>query len=169
MGTEHLFPISILRVTAEISRNSCWQEWTRQTLALLSQSSYSPSMQSVDQFLSECASESGLNEEKKAFFLALDQSHQVIGFIQLRYFQSDADLDFVVIDDSHRRRGIAQRLLAEAFDWIAHKGVTRILLEVGLANSSALALYKGLGFVELARRKKYYHTGEDAIVMELML
>ena len=44
-----------------------------------------------------------------------------------------------------------------------------VFLEVRTANFSAQALYKKMGFIPVAIRKKYYDDGEDAIVMVLPL
>ncbi len=51
-------------------------------------------------------------------------------------------------------------------------GSRRLFLEVRPTNTAALALYRGAGFVEIARRKHYYRARggrEDAIVLSLDL
>ena len=45
----------------------------------------------------------------------------------------------------------------------------KVLLEVRVSNVGALELYRGLGFEEIHRRKRYYDDGEDAIEMMLPL
>ncbi|TGK22398.1 GNAT family N-acetyltransferase [Leptospira fluminis] len=42
----------------------------------------------------------------------------------------------------------------------------RVFLEVGASNLVAKGLYASLGFREIGRRKDYYSSGEDAILME---
>ena len=44
-----------------------------------------------------------------------------------------------------------------------------VLLEVEERNSPAIRLYEDLGFMVLARRRNYYGSGLDALVMELPL
>ena len=45
----------------------------------------------------------------------------------------------------------------------------RCLIDVAADNSTAIAFYARQGFVEIARRRKYYAHGADAIVMEKIL
>ncbi len=65
-----------------------------------------------------------------------------------------------------RRRGIARALVAE----LCRDDARVVFLEVRESNAPALALYGALGFTELDRRVRYYaDTGEDAVVMQLLL
>jgi len=98
--------------------------------------------------------------------LLMDSLMQVQGFIQLRFFDDTADLDFIVIHPSLRGQGFAQLLLNEAQAIVAHSGVKRLLLEVGHGNIAAQRLYEKLGFIQISMRRKYYPSGEDAVVME---
>jgi len=69
-----------------------------------------------------------------------------------------------------RRRGIARVLVSELRREGELSGARVILLEVREHNEPALALYRGLGFQEVARRARYYSdTDEDAVVMQLQL
>ena len=45
----------------------------------------------------------------------------------------------------------------------------RLFLEVAEDNAAALALYKGMGFQEIGRRKKYYHRPDGPAVDALNL
>lgn len=140
-----------------------------QILELLHQSIYSPSKESVDGFLSECVSSHQTSEEKKHCFAALNDLNQVLGFVQFRSFASDADLDFVLVSSHARGRGVARLLLQSSFLFLKINEVARIILEVGAGNSAAKGLYVSLGFVDVSRRKSYYRSGEDALVMELLI
>ena len=51
----------------------------------------------------------------------------------------------------HRRRGLARVLMEHSFDLIRRAAANRYLLEVLEANDRAVALYRGLGFVETRR------------------
>lgn len=69
-----------------------------------------------------------------------------------------------------RRRGLARYLVRDLRASGEHSGARVILLEVRESNAAALALYAGVGFVELDRRARYYaDSGEDAVVMQLEL
>lgn len=70
-----------------------------------------------------------------------------------------------------RRRGIAGELLAHAINDMHGKNPTlrRCLIDVAADNGTAIAFYLRHGFTEIARRRKYYAHGADAIVMEKIL
>ena len=69
-----------------------------------------------------------------------------------------------------RRRGMARALVQRLLDEGRARGSRVVLLEVRATNVAALALYGSLGFEELDRRARYYSdTGEDAVVMQLVL
>lgn len=65
-----------------------------------------------------------------------------------------------------RRRGVAAALMQHVFDRARAHGVTSAFLEVRLANSGAIALYRKFGFTVVARRPGYYADGEDALLMQ---
>lgn len=70
-----------------------------------------------------------------------------------------------------RRRGIAGELLAAVFARMhgIYPTLRRCLIDVAVDNSTAIAFYARQGFTEIARRRKYYSHGTDAIVMEKIL
>ena len=53
----------------------------------------------------------------------------------------------LVVDPSHRRQGLATRVLAELLDWGASRGATTAWLHVETDNEAGLATYERLGFV----------------------
>ena len=53
----------------------------------------------------------------------------------------------LVVDPSHRRRGLGTRVLAELLDWGASRGATTAWLHVETDNEAGLATYERLGFV----------------------
>jgi ribosomal-protein-alanine N-acetyltransferase len=73
--------------------------------------------------------------------------------------QDPVDLLRVAVHPAHRRRGLAHRLLAEV-------AAPRTLLEVSVDNEAALAFYAAEGFTEIARRRRYYRDGSDALVLQ---
>jgi ribosomal protein S18 acetylase RimI-like enzyme len=137
-----------------------------QLIALLPQSPYSPSSESVERFLSECALSQTGSGEQKLLALAVMADKALCGFAQFRFFGADCDLDFILIDVNYRGKGHAKLILEKSFVWLKKSGVNRVVLEVSHRNSSALALYGALGFNQLTVRKKYYRNGEDAVIME---
>jgi ribosomal-protein-alanine N-acetyltransferase len=81
-----------------------------------------------------------------------------------------ADLCNLVVDERFRRQGIAHKILQKGMKECADLGVERMILEVRESNRAAIALYRGLEFQEISRRKGYYREPvEDAVMMEVHL
>lgn len=98
-----------------------------------------------------------------------DRWGRLLGVATFHWFEDVADLNRVVVHPAHRREGIARRLIAAGMEWAEQVGARRVLLEVEERNSPAIRLYEDLGFMVLARRRNYYGSGLDALVMELPL
>ncbi|MBD5128869.1 MAG: ribosomal protein S18-alanine N-acetyltransferase [Ruminococcaceae bacterium] len=63
-----------------------------------------------------------------------------------------------------RRRGIAEKMLAELHDKMRKKGAAVCFLEVRSRNVSAIALYEKCGYERISVRKGYY-PDDDAVIM----
>ena len=57
---------------------------------------------------------------------------------------------------SHRRKGVAQKLLEEMETLMRQKGVVECRLEVREGNAAAINLYLKLGYRKMGRLEKYY-------------
>jgi ribosomal protein S18 acetylase RimI-like enzyme len=86
----------------------------------------------------------------------------VVGFAVTVSAGDTVDLQRIVVRPSHRRHGLARRLLAAVAP-----DTGRLLLEVSERNAGARAFYAAEGFAEIARRPHYYRDGSDAVVLEL--
>jgi ribosomal-protein-alanine N-acetyltransferase len=72
----------------------------------------------------------------------------------------------VAVDPSHRRRGIATRLLERLFELTKSDGRRGYTLEVRVSNEGAITLYESLGFEQRGLRRGYYTDNrEDALIM----
>lgn len=91
------------------------------------------------------------------------------GFILARAIAGEAEVLTLAVAPPARRLGLGTRLLAAAMGWSAARGARAIVLEVAAANAAALALYHGLGFTEVGRRRRYYADGADALVLRRSL
>ncbi len=94
------------------------------------------------------------------------------GFILARLAAGEAEILTVVTARNARRSGVGHALVAAVLRHLHHVRAQTIFLEVDEANIAAIALYKGFGFVEVARRPAYYdtHAGKSAaLVMRLDL
>jgi [ribosomal protein S18]-alanine N-acetyltransferase len=65
----------------------------------------------------------------------------------------------------HRRRRIAQRMLAKVEESFRRRHVRTMRLEVRAVNTGAQALYRNLGYVVTQRLPRYYSNGGDGLMM----
>ena len=72
----------------------------------------------------------------------------------------------LAVSPDYRRQGVGQALVNALVEHLRQNKVIALLLEVRVSNAPAIALYKGLGFVQVGRRPKYYHNPrEDALIL----
>jgi|GEM_PF-671181 len=134
---------------------------------ILVESEYAPTERSVRDFITSCCTLKAASAEQRMLVVLFAEESEVIGFSQFRWLLSDADLDFIQVAAHARGLGAARAMLTAGMENLRARGVKRLLLEVGVANLSAISLYKRYGFAEISKRKNYYKSGEDALVMEL--
>lgn len=93
-----------------------------------------------------------------------------VAFLIARAVADEFEILNLAVTPAHRRRGIALRLMNEAFQYARTAGARRAYLEVRASNAVAIALYSRLGFTECGRRPRYYqYPVEDAVVLSLVL
>lgn len=90
-----------------------------------------------------------------------EREGRALGYISVSSTGDDLEIRKIAVEKESRRTGIAQQLFQSACP-----ASVRILIDVAGDNESALAFYRALGFSEQHRRRKYYASGADAIVME---
>jgi ribosomal-protein-alanine N-acetyltransferase len=89
----------------------------------------------------------------------------VAGYAVAHGVDEVAEILNVAVDPSHRRRGIGRRLVLEVCRRLFDHGAETVFLEVRASNTTAQALYQGLGFTAVGRRRAYYRAPrEDALV-----
>jgi ribosomal-protein-alanine N-acetyltransferase len=100
-------------------------------------------------------------------YLVSREDGLVTGYVAVSVAGDVAELQRIAVAPDHRRGGVARRLLGEVVRLARADGADRLLLEVREDNAGALAFYDDAGFVELARRPRYYRDGTTAVVLEL--
>jgi ribosomal-protein-alanine N-acetyltransferase len=101
--------------------------------------------------------------------LAARDGGQAIGFVVMRFGDHYAHLVLLAVRPSHRRRGIARRMLAWQVQSALTAGMMSIHVELRAANDAAFALYEAIGFTETFRIPGYYGGRETAVRMIRML
>jgi ribosomal-protein-alanine N-acetyltransferase len=65
----------------------------------------------------------------------------------------------------HRRRGIAERMLARVEEGFHRRHISTVRLEVRSVNTGAQELYRKLGYAVTQRLPRYYSNGGDGLLM----
>jgi ribosomal-protein-alanine N-acetyltransferase len=99
-----------------------------------------------------------------------DDRPAVAGFVVARCGPGDWEIENVVVGQSLRRRGWAERLIREVLLAARRASAPAVLLEVRESNLAARQLYGKLGFASCGRRRAYYRQpAEDALLLRLEL
>ena len=111
--------------------------------------------------------------ETSGVFALVAEPGDPVGMIMCRTVADEAEILTLAVAPRARRRGVARGLVVAATDLVRLAGAEALLLEVGTANTAAIALYDRLEFIPAGRRRAYYDRGagarEDALVLRLDL
>jgi ribosomal-protein-alanine N-acetyltransferase len=101
------------------------------------------------------------------FLVATNKEDQIVGYAAVLVVAPgvEADVLTVAVLPEYARQGIATHFMKELETWSQSKQALAMMLEVGVENSGAIALYEKLGYQTIATRKNYYGQGLDAFVM----
>ncbi len=106
-----------------------------------------------------------LDNPDKIFFVGLLHG-QVVAYGGIWLIVDEAHVTTVAVAAEQRQHGIGRRLMLELLDRAREASMTCSTLEVRAGNEAALRLYGELGYLETARRRRYYpDNNEDAVVM----
>ena len=99
------------------------------------------------------------------YTLVAEEGSAPIGYLAATVIPPEGEILRVGVLPAMRGRGIGKKLLS---DYFSSEMQTKVcFLEVREHNEAAIALYRGAGFAEVGRRKKYYTCPtEDALVMK---
>jgi ribosomal-protein-alanine N-acetyltransferase len=90
------------------------------------------------------------------------------GFIMMRTIAGETEVLTLAVRPEQRRKGHARALVEAGLAWAFDRGATAAFLEVAADNPGAIALYEGLGFAQVGRRRAYYSRpggAMDALVL----
>lgn len=102
---------------------------------------------------------------RAALIAQSEGSGEILGFAIARCLPDEWELENIVVDESHQKRGIGAVLLRRLLADAQAAGARSIILEVRECNGPARRLYESTGFTVEGRRKGYYRDPvEDAIL-----
>lgn len=124
-----------------------------------------------DLFSSGCWNENMISQELEApmrqYYADIDdETHDIRGYAGYWFDGFDAQIMTIGVCRVNQRSGIGSSLLDTMMRSAKNIGAERMLLEVRVDNSPALALYKNYGFEIMGLRKRYYQPENvDAYTM----
>lgn len=115
---------------------------------------------SAEQFWGELA------QPTREYIVAEDDG-VIIGYAGAYLLPPDSDVQTIAVSSTAQGRGVGRILLEELIAIAVRDGCSQLLLEVRSDNASALGMYERFGFESISRRRDYYASGVDALVMRL--
>ena len=110
----------------------------------------------------EASVRSELTNKLALWLVALDGG-EVVGYVGSQTVLQEADMMNIAVAESHRRQGIARKLVEEL---IRRLDAYQLTLEVRQSNLPAIALYESMGFTQVGLRKNYYQKPkENALIL----
>ena len=95
----------------------------------------------------------------EALFVA-EESGVLLGFVHAQIYDTPAaptmtprrraHVDDLIVDKSHRRRGVGRALMQAAEIWARDRGAAEVVLTLWRGNKSAEAFYAGVGYQPLS-------------------
>ena len=101
-----------------------------------------------------------------AYFLVGEEAGEVLGYAGMHCAAGECYVDNVAVFPEARRQGVGRKLMEALLQAAAARGGEFLSLEVRPSNLEALALYRGLGFREVGRRRRFYDDPvEDGLLL----
>ena len=110
-----------------------------------------------------------LRDEESMFFVATDQSDEIMGYLVSKIEDHYAHLISLAILPPERRSGAATQLLEALVSALREREVHEVQLEVRSDNKAAIQLYSEFGFSEQRIILGYYSDGSPALLMRRVI
>ncbi len=107
-----------------------------------------------------------LNEPRTLSYRMVTPADEMVAFAFVMVNENNAaHLTTIGVAPEHRRRKIAEKLLAHIDQTLRRREVGTVMLEVRVSNTNAQELYRRCGYIVVQRIGKYYNNGEDCLLM----
>lgn len=111
--------------------------------------------------------ETDLHNRQPPRLYCLAGAQQILGYLCIWLIADEIQIQNIVVRPAYRGLRLGGWMLGQGLLLGATLGGREAHLEVRASNRPAIALYTRYRFEPVARRKRYYRDGEDAIVMTL--
>jgi ribosomal-protein-alanine N-acetyltransferase len=107
-----------------------------------------------------------LSQPNTLSYRAVTPEDTLVGFIFITVTDDGSGhITTIGVAPEHRRRGLAQKLLAHTEEALLKRNINTIFLEVRVDNLPAQTLYRRLDYAIVQRLPKYYNNGADGFLM----
>ena len=108
------------------------------------------------------------NELKKegTKVLGLLLSNFVIGICVFHVVLDEAQINFFVVNQKHRKKGFGSYLMSYLIKYCENLNLNKLILEVSHTNVTAEKFYSRFNFCTFGIRRNYYKDGSDALLKE---
>ena len=93
-------------------------------------------------------------------------SNLLIGICVFQVVLDEAQINFFVIKQNHRKKGFGTYLMRYLIKECEKLNITKLILEVSHTNVTAEKFYSRFDFATVGIRKDYYKDGSDALLKE---
>ena len=99
-------------------------------------------------------------------YRVMTAADEMVGFIFITITNEGVGhITTIGVAPEHRRRGLAELVLAHGEEALKTRRVSTAVLEVRVGNRAAQSLYHKCGYAITQRVAKYYNNGEDCFIM----
>lgn len=107
-----------------------------------------------------------LNDSRTLSYRVVTPEDEMVGFVFVMMDNQGAGhITTIGVAPEHRRRGLAEKLLAHSEEALRNRRINTVMLEVRVSNIAAQSLYRSFGYAVVQRIGKYYNNGEDCFLM----
>ena len=100
-------------------------------------------------------------------YVVAEYAGVIVGYAGAYLLPPDADVQTIAVSGAAQGRGVGRLLLEELIAIAVRYECSQLLLEVRSDNVSALGMYERFGFESISKRRDYYASGVDALIMRL--
>ena len=104
-----------------------------------------------------------LVNKKYSHPLVMELEGRIVAYAVVWHFFGEMHIANIAVHPDYRRMGLGKRFMEYILEHFGNAEFA--FLEVRRSNKAAIKLYQSFGFKVLSVRKRYYHDGEDALVM----
>lgn len=107
-----------------------------------------------------------LNDSRTLSYRVVTPTGEMVAFVFVMMDKTGAGhITTIGVAPEHRRRGLAEKLLAHSEEALRNREINTVMLEVRVSNLPAQSLYRNFGYTIVQRIGKYYNNGEDCFLM----